>query len=124
MGVGPIAAVRIAVHDLDAARTFYRDDLGLTERSFDTGWMVLEAGVDVIVERVDPDADAEEDEIAVGRFTGVSFAVTDIQSVCDALAARGARIVGTPARQPWGGHLAHVADPDGNVVTLVQYPRA
>ena len=121
MGVGPVAAIRIAVHDLDAARTFYRDDLGLTERSYEAAWAVFDAGVDVIVEPVAP---GDDDEIAVGRFTGVSFRVDDIDTLCAALVERGANMIGMPARQPWGGVLAHVADPDGNVVTLVQYPRA
>ncbi|MET1002690.1 MAG: VOC family protein [Acidimicrobiia bacterium] len=122
MSVTSVAAVRIAVHDLDAARSFYCNDLGLSERSSDPGWMVLDAGIDVIVERVEP-GEVDDDEIAVGRFTGVSFRVDDIDGVCATLVERGAHMVGMPQRQPWGGVLAHVADPDGNVVTLVQYPR-
>ena len=123
MSVGSVAAVRIAVHDLDAARSFYCDDLGLSERSYDPGWMVFDAG-----HRRDRRAGrarrVDDDEIAVGRFTGVSFRVDDIDTLCATLVERGAHMVGMPQRQPWGGVLAHVADPDGNVVTLVQYPRA
>jgi predicted enzyme related to lactoylglutathione lyase len=40
----------------------------------------------------------------------------------DGLVGTGVEIVGQPARQPWGGILAHIADPDRNVLTLVEYP--
>lgn len=47
----------------------------------------------------------------------------DAAQVCDLLASRGVDVVGWPETQPWGGTLAHIADPDGNVLTLVEYPR-
>ena len=122
MPVGQVAAIRIPVFDLDAARTFYRDVLGLTERSYDPSWLVFDAGIDVIVEPVVPGDDDEE--TTIGSFRGVSFRVDDIETLCAALVERGANMIGMPERQPWGGVLAHVADPDGNVLTLVQYPRA
>jgi DNA-binding transcriptional MerR regulator len=113
--VGPVAAVRLFVRDLTAARTFYGERLGLTEMSEGPGWAVFDGGpVQIVVE------DARGD--LVGRFAGISFAVDDAGAACDALAARGVEIVHQPARQPWGGTLAHLADPDGNVLTLVEYP--
>ncbi|MDZ7685307.1 MAG: hypothetical protein U5O39_10170 [Gammaproteobacteria bacterium] len=30
--------------------------------------------------------------------------------------------LGAPERQPWGGVLAHLKDPDGNIVTLLGNP--
>ena len=113
--VGPVAAVRLFVRDLDAARTFYGAQLGLTEMSTGPGWVVFDGGpVQIVVEDVHGDL--------VGRFAGISFAVEDVEAACEALAARGVEITNRPARQAWGGTLAHVADPDGNVLTLVQYP--
>ena len=47
----------------------------------------------------------------VGRFVGVSAYET--------LAARGVDFVGPPEKQPWGGVLAHLRDPDGNILTLL-----
>ena len=52
----------------------------------------------------------------------MSFSVDDAQRACDRLTALGVEIVGPPRRQPWGGTLAHIADPDHNVLTLVEYP--
>ena len=38
------------------------------------------------------------------------------------LEARGVTFDGPPERQAWGGVLAHFQDPDGNILTLVEYP--
>jgi DNA-binding transcriptional MerR regulator len=117
--VGPLAAVRIFCRDLEVARRFYRDQLGLTELSVNRHWVVYDVGsAQLIVEPV-PEGESEGD---VGRFAGFSFSVADAASACAELAARGVKIVGHPEVQPWGGTLAHVEDPDGNVITLAQYP--
>jgi predicted enzyme related to lactoylglutathione lyase len=118
--VGPAAAIRVFVRDLEEARRFYGRQLRLPELSVTPDWLVLDAGtVQLIVERDDGD-DAEG---ATGRFTGFSFSVDDAQRVCDELDELGVAIVGQPEQQVWGGTLAHIADPSGNVLTLVQYPR-
>lgn len=119
--IGPVAAVRVFTRDLDAARRFYREVLGLPELSSTSTWAVYQAGpVQLIAETDQPD---DGEEPAAGRFTGFSFAVDDAAHVCEVLAGHGVVVVGPPETQPWGGTLAHVADPDGNVLTLVQYPR-
>jgi DNA-binding transcriptional MerR regulator len=119
--LGPIASVRVFGRNLDAARAFYRDVLGLTELSSTPSWAVYQVGpVQLIAETDQPE---EGEAPAAGRFTGFSFAVDDAAEVCEVLAGRGVEIVGPPEVQPWGGTLAHIADPDGNVLTLVQYPR-
>ena len=38
------------------------------------------------------------------------------------LEQKGVRLTAPPEAQDWGGVLAHFADPDGNILTLVQYP--
>ncbi|MDJ0950189.1 MAG: VOC family protein [Alphaproteobacteria bacterium] len=121
MTLGPIAAVRVFVSDVAAARGFYRDMLGLEESYADDGVLVFRTGsADLVVEAADPD-DAEEAAM-IGRFVGVSFAVTDVRAVHAALAAKGVPFDGAPEVQPWGGVLAHLRDPAGNVLTLVQLP--
>jgi uncharacterized glyoxalase superfamily protein PhnB len=35
------------------------------------------------------------------------------------LAERGVEFVGPPEKQSWGGVLAHLRDPDGNILTLL-----
>jgi len=116
-----VSAVRIFVRDVDRARDFYERDLGLALRTdggdallFDTGTCTL------IVEACDPED--EEGRALIGRFTAVSFDVSDIEAAQAALEGRGVRFDGAPETQPWGGRLTHFHDPAGNVLTLVQLP--
>ena len=52
-------------------------------------------------------------------FVGVSLAVPDIFGAHKALTDRGVEFIAPPEKQPWGGVLAHLRDPDGNVITLL-----
>jgi len=105
-------------------REFYERALGLAlirDGSSDGCCVFESAGIEIVVEAVARDA-AEEDRACVGRFTGVSFVVTDIAEACADLAARGVRFSTDPEKQPWGGWLATFTDPSGNELQLVQYP--
>lgn len=90
-----IGAIRIFVRDLTRAREFYAGLLKLPERVDGEEFSAFRlAGVDIVIEI----ATGDQAEMP-GRFTGFSFAVADIDSA-----------------------LAHIADPGGNELTLVQYP--
>lgn len=122
MTLGPIAAVRVFVPDVESARAFYRDQLGLAEAHADDQALVFKTGTaDLIVEAADPND--PEDGPLIGRFVGVSFAVSDLHAAHRALTAKGVRFDAEPERQDWGALLAHVLDPAGNVLTLVELPR-
>jgi len=111
-----IGAIRIFVRDLERARGFYAGVLNLPERIDGEEFSAFRlAGVDIVIETGDQAA-------MVGRFTGFSFAVGDIESALAELADAGVKILAPPEKQFWGGLLAHIADPDGNELTLVQYP--
>ena len=112
-----IGAVRLFVKDITAARSFYADLLGLQPVSLEPDVLVFDAGPLLIVEQADAEARAEG---LVGRFSGVSFGVADIEVLHAKLKASGCSIVGPPERQPWGGTLMHVRDPGGNIVSFVQ----
>jgi predicted enzyme related to lactoylglutathione lyase len=56
----------------------------------------------------------------VGRFTGLSFSVPDIQSKYAELLSKGVTFSGAPEAQAWGGTLATFTDPAGNALQLVQ----
>ena len=115
-----LAAVRVFSRDLTADREFYKGQLRLVESVVAADWLVYRIGdVDLIVERGEND----DPEQMVGRFTAFSFSVEDISRVCDELRAAGVKIVGEPETQSWGGALAHIADPSGNVLTLVEHVR-
>lgn len=106
---------RLFVDDLEAARRFYRDTLGLSEL---WTWNDLACGYDVgptlLVEMTDGQHPEE-----VGRFAGLSLEVEDIAAAHQRLLAAGVEFTHPPTKQPWGGTLAHFKDPSGNVLTLV-----
>ncbi|NJO31981.1 MAG: hypothetical protein HC869_01435 [Rhodospirillales bacterium] len=108
--------------DWKNAVAFYRDILDLSESYSDPehGITVYECGGDVTlgVEQVDPTD--EEDSAMVGRFTGISFRVSDMASAYADLSKKGVAFDRPPEKMPWGGILAHFRDPAGNTLTLVQ----
>lgn len=117
-----LSAVRVFVRDLAAAESFYSRDLGLKLRGGGGGfgYCVFDAGqANLIVESVPHDA-PQEDQVLVGRFTGVSFAVPDIEAAHRELVSRGVHFTGAPEHQSWGGVLATFRDPEGNQLQIVQ----
>jgi predicted enzyme related to lactoylglutathione lyase len=121
-----LSAVRVFVRDLAGAQSFYSRDLGFSLRGGgdEFGYCVFDAGqAQLIVESVPNDA-PEEDQILVGRFTGVSFAVSDVEATHKELIARGVHFTGAPELQSWGGVLATFSDPEGNQLQIVQVKRA
>src|SRR5260370_37264051 len=81
-----IAAVRLFVEDVAAARSFYADLLALRPGSLEPTVLVFDAGPLLIVEQADAEARAEG---LVGRFAGVSLGVSDIQALHARLKTRG-----------------------------------
>ena len=119
-------SVRVFVADLDAARPFYADLLGLplVADGRQHGYCVFQAGaVQLVVESV-PAVAPDDDKAMVGRFTGLSFTVADAVATCQAWTARGVQFTGPPERQFWGGILATFLDPSGNQLQIVQRPGA
>jgi lactoylglutathione lyase len=107
-------SIAVFVTDIDRAKRFYQEDLGLTllrEGSF--GAEFLDGPTHLSVHpAVHPDARA-----MVGRPTGVTFHVDGILEYCEHLHTRGVRFLNEPTRQSFGV-MAMIADPDGNVFAL------
>jgi predicted enzyme related to lactoylglutathione lyase len=117
-------AARVFVQDIETAKAFYAEALGLPLKADGgtRGYCVFRSGsADLVVESVADDA-PEEERMLVGRFTGLSFTVADIQAAYDRLQACGVAFCGAPERQPWGGILATFRDPSGNELQIVQQP--
>lgn len=121
-----LKGVRVFVRDIVAARQFYGQLLGLPIKADGTAYgycVFASGGVDLVVESVPDDAPAE-DSALVGRFTGLSFTVSDVSAKHQALQALGVVFTGLPEKQTWGGTLATFQDPSGNALQIVQYPVA
>ena len=100
--------------------SFFKDTIGLPVKfeSEEMGWAEFDlGGISLAVERQDED-DAEALSL-VGRFVGISLQVDDIDTIYQELTGKGVEFEGQPAKQPWGGVLAHFKDPDGNTITLL-----
>lgn len=113
-----IAYVNIFVGDLARATEFFRDKLGLDLQfsSQEHGYASFTAGsVRLGVALPGP----EQTEL-VGRHTGVGLEVTNLEAEHTRLTELGVQFTMPPTRQPWGGFMALISDPDGNIFYLDQ----
>jgi len=107
--------VVIFVRDFEAAKRFYREMLNLPLANEST--MMLEffpGGTTLGVAT----AMHEAAYPLVGRHTGVTLRVTDIEDLCQRLTAAGVPFAEPLEHSPWG-KMAVVQDPDGNQIALV-----
>jgi predicted enzyme related to lactoylglutathione lyase len=115
-----VAVVRLFVHDWERAVRFYTEALGmaLESRADEFGWAQFATGpCRLAIERLA--ADDPEARALVGRYVGVSLRVPDIHATYRTLSERGVEFLSPPEKQAWGGTLAHLRDPEGNVLTLL-----
>jgi len=109
-----IADLRVA--DLEAAKSFYTDYLGLRTEEFNLGWVARYTAPDTaaVVQLVTRDASAPE-EPAVSVFTDdVDGAYAEAQEL-------GYEIVHPLTREPWGVRRFFVRAPDGTVLNIVNH---
>jgi len=102
-----------------AMARFYRNTLGMTPRSdksdfinFDWNGVRLSVGVHAGVRG------ASSEPLRVM----LNLTVADIQAAHTRLAAAGVVFSRAPEREEWGGSVATFADPDGNILQLMQLP--
>lgn len=114
-----------SVDDLDAARTFYLDTLGLEEVEEPAGLSLrLAGGGQVFL--------YPKDDHAPATFTVLNFPVSDIDAAVDALTAKGvtferyegematdAKGVFRGTQQDAGPDIAWFRDPAGNILSVI-----
>ena len=126
-GLRHIVHVRVFVPAAlwDASVKFYAEtlELALSVRDDRHGYAIFEFPYGPTL-GVEIDAPEPGEPPASGTFTAFSFLVDDVDRVYRDLVARGVRFVEPPDTRFWGGRLADFADPAGNVMTLVQYPKS
>jgi lactoylglutathione lyase len=115
--VEKIKNIVVFVRDFQAARTFYREALGLPPGQETE--MMMEffpgSGTQLGVALALHDAAQK----LVGRHTGITLNVKGLEEFCARLTEKGARFTEPLEKTPWG-KMAVVADPDGNEYALVE----
>ena len=111
---GITANLRVA--DIDAAKSFYTDFLGLSTEVFNMGWVARytcpETGAKV--QLVTRDATASEDSV-------VSVYTDDVDAAWAQAQELGFEIVRPLTKESWGVRRFLVRAPDGNVVNIVDH---
>lgn len=111
----------LAVRDIDAARKFYRDTLGLhTSEEYGLMWLHLAGGRDTLI--------YERPDATPASFTILNFEVADIDETVDVLSGRGVlfdRYEGLAQDERGvfreeGPFIAWFKDPSGNVLSVLQ----
>lgn len=108
----------LSVRDIEVARGFYADFLGLSVEAFDLGWVARLQSPDgrAQVQLVTRDATSPEDSV-------ISVAVGgDIDEAYAEAQRLGYEIVHPLTTESWGLRRFHVRAPDGNVINITSHP--
>jgi catechol 2,3-dioxygenase-like lactoylglutathione lyase family enzyme len=102
--------------DLEAAKGFYTDYLGLSTEEFNLGWVARYTSPDTgaHVQLLTQDASAPEDPV-------ISVHADDVDGAYEQALALGYEIVHPLTTEPWGVRRFFVRAPDGNVLNIVQH---
>ena len=109
-----IANLRVA--DIETAKGFYTDFLGLSTEEFNLGWVAryTDPETGAHVQLVTRDATAPED-------SSISVHTDDVDAAYGEAQQLGYEIVHPLTTEPWGVRRFLVRAPDGNVVNVVDH---
>ncbi len=106
----------LPVADVEAAKSFYTDFLGLSTEEFNMGWVARythpQSGAHLKL--VTHDATAPADSV-------ISVQIPDIESAYEEALKHGYEIVHPITTQPRGVRRFLVRAPDGNVINIVRH---
>ena len=106
----------LRVTDVDAAKSFYTDYLGLSTEEFNMGWVARytspDTGADI--QLLTRDASAPEDPV-------ISVHTDDVDGAHEEARRLGYEIVQPLTTEPWGVRRFLVRAPDGNVINIVRH---
>ncbi len=104
-----------------AMRRFYVDILGLTPRTDRAGFVSFQWGTPPHDCRLTITVHSEvQGETAEPARYLLNLGVDDIEPVASKIKAAGGTFIRQPSKEPWGGYVATLVDPDGNYVQLMQ----
>ncbi len=118
--------VVLIVDDIDTAQRFYTETLGLPLKHRRGNYAQIESGetrlglfsrsamVSIVEDAAEP-----SDSKAAAKFE-LGFKVDDCDKVFSELVKCGVPVVAQPQTRSWGQRTAYLADPDGNLIELVE----
>ncbi|MDT5109306.1 MAG: hypothetical protein QOE20_1196 [Mycobacterium sp.] len=106
----------LRVADVESAKTFYTDYLGLSTEEFNMGWVARYTSPDTgaNVQLVTRDATAPEDPV-------ISVLTDDVDAAYEEAKGLGYEIVHPLTTEAWGVRRFFVRAPDGNVINVVRH---
>lgn len=106
----------LRVDDIETAKGFYTDYLGLSTEEFNMGWVARYTSPDTgtNVQLVTGDATAPVDSVA-------SVHTPDVDAAYEQAQRLGLEIVYPLTTEPWGVRRFFVRAPDGNVFNIVSH---
>jgi predicted enzyme related to lactoylglutathione lyase len=106
----------LRVTDIEAAKGFYTDYLGLTNEEFNMGWVARYSSADAAarLQLVTSDATAPEDSV-------ISVCTDDIDGAYAEAQELGYEIVHPLTTEQWGLRRFFVRAPDGNLINITNH---
>jgi predicted enzyme related to lactoylglutathione lyase len=106
----------LRVADIEAAKSFYTDYLGLADEQFNMGWVARYSSpnAEASLQLVTGDRTAAEDSV-------ISVCTDDIDGAYAEAQKLGYDIVHSLTTEAWGLRRFFVRAPDGNVVNIVNH---
>jgi len=106
----------LRVPDVEAAKSFYTDYLGLSIEEFNMGWVARYTSPDTgaNVQLVTRDATSPDDSV-------ISVQTDDVDGAYEQARELGYQIVHPITTEPWGVRRFLVRAPDGNIVNVVRH---
>lgn len=123
MKIEKVGNVFVFVSDSRRALAFYRDTLGVPLATTFKDSL----GAEVAIFFTEPTTlgigtpTNDKEKALVGKHTGITFFVDDIEAAYEELKKKGVRF-SVPLRDEWWGRTANLLDPDGNEFSLAQLP--
>lgn len=110
-------AICLLVSDFERSFTFYRDTLGLTVNSQDTGYADFTLGETLfaIFQKDHAATMFAQSHMNLGGGAVYAYQVKDVEVSCKELQDKGIEIFEGPKKVPWGQTVAYFKDPDGHI---------
>lgn len=117
-----LSANIIYVTDLPRAKAWYEKNFGMKTVEYrPPEFLEMTLGDQIFyIETENPKRPEGFQEVSVGGASSAIFAVDDLKKTIEAMRAKEVKIVAEPVEPFWGGLVAKVADPDGNIFTIDQ----